>query len=93
MEHKFKTNRRNDDEEMRCEPRKRAYFFGFIQHITNTWTNGRTGSGRTGLYNIQLIVVSNINKNNFLYTHAAVYSFIVIYCMMCTFRVMISPIF
>ena len=45
----------------------------------------KTGSGRPGLYNVQLTVENN---NNFkkLYMRAAVNSCIVIDCMMCTFR-------
>ena len=81
---------------------KESIFFCFISHrpITSTWTNVvdfcvelRKGSGRTGPYNVELTVVSNNNKKNIFYTRAAVSLCIVIYCMMCTFRVMIRPIF
>ena len=72
--------------------------FCFICHITNTATNAvdfcvKTGSGRTGPCNVQLTVNNNNNNNkHFIYTRVAVNSCIVMYCMMCTFRVMLRPI-
>ena len=47
-------------------PEEERVFLGFISHLTNAGTNvvdmcltEKTGSGRTGPYNVQLTVVNN----------------------------------